>query len=82
MYNAFISYSQAADGMLAPALQSALEKFAKPWYKVRNLNIFRDVTSLSVSPHLWSNIKKALDESEYLIYMASPLSAKSIWVQK
>ena len=25
MYNAFISYSQAADGRLAPALQTALE---------------------------------------------------------
>ena len=65
MYNAFISYSQAADGRLAPALQTALEKFAKPWYKIRNLNIFLDAASLSASPHLWSNIQKALDESEY-----------------
>ena len=29
-YNAFISYSHAADGKLAPKLQVALEKFAKP----------------------------------------------------
>ncbi len=82
MYNAFISYSHAADGKLAPALQSALEKFAKPWYKLRNLNIFRDEVSLSASPHLWNNIVKALDESEYLIYMASPESADSKWVIK
>ena len=82
MYNAFISYSHAADGKLAPALQSGLEKFAKPWYKIRNLNIFRDEASLSVSPHLWSNIQKALDASEYLIYMASPVSASSFWVGK
>lgn len=81
-YNAFISYSQAADGRLAPALQTALEKFAKPWYKTRNLNIFRDTTSLSASPHLWSNIQKAMEESEYLIYMASPLSEDSKWVNK
>ena len=82
MYNAFISYSHAADGKLAPALQSGLEKFAKPWYKIRNLNIFRDEASLTASPHLWPNIQKALDESEYLIYMASPVSATSHWVAR
>ncbi len=82
MYNAFISYSHAADGKLAPALQAGLEKFAKPWYKVRNLNIFRDEASLSASPHLWLNIQKALDNSEYLVYMASPVSASSIWVAR
>ena len=82
MYDAFISYSQAADGRLAPALQTALEKFAKPWYKVRSLNIFRDATSLSASPHLWANIQKAMDESEFMICMASPLSENSKWVNK
>ena len=81
-YNAFISYSHAADGRMAPSLQSALERFAKPWYKLRNLNIFRDEASLSASPHLWSNIQTALDNSEYLIYMASPESAASKWVSK
>src|SRR5215475_7262066 len=82
MYNAFISYSHAADGKLAPALQIGLQKFAKPWYKLRNLNVFRDEASLSASPHLWSNIQKALSESEYMIYMASPVSASSYWVAK
>lgn len=82
MYNAFISYSHAADGKLAPALQTALEKFAKPWYKVRYLNIFRDEASLTASPHLWTNIKEALVQSEYLIYMASPTSASSKWIIK
>jgi outer membrane protein OmpA-like peptidoglycan-associated protein len=81
-YNAFISYSHAADGKMAPALQTALERFAKPWYKLRNLNIFRDESSLSASPHLWSNIQIALDNSKYLIYMASPESANSKWVNK
>ncbi len=81
-YNAFISYSHAADGRLAPAVQLALEKFAKPWYKIRNLNVFRDEASLSATPHLWANIQEALENSEYLIYMASPQSAESKWVQK
>ena len=82
MYNAFISYSHAGDDKLALALQIALERFAKPWYKVRNLNIFRDEASLSASPHLWTNIQSALQQSEYLIYMASPTSAASVWVNK
>ncbi|MBV9013336.1 MAG: hypothetical protein JO272_15065 [Pseudonocardiales bacterium] len=29
-YDAFLSYSHALDGVLAPALQSGLERFAKP----------------------------------------------------
>lgn len=82
MYNAFISYSHAADGRLAPALQTALEKFAKPWYRIRYLNIFRDEASLTASPHLWTNIQLALSQSEYLIYMASPASASSKWIIK
>jgi WD40 repeat protein len=81
-FNAFISYSHAADGRMAPAVQSALENFAKPWYKLRNLNIFRDEASLSVTSELWSNIQNAIDDSEYLIYMASPESAASMWVNK
>ena len=82
MYKAFISYSHAADDKFAPALQNALQKFAKPWYKKRNLEIFRDEASLSASPHLWGNITKALDQSEYLVYLASPASEKSRWVNK
>ncbi len=81
-YNAFISYSHATDSKLAQALQHALHKFAKPWYKKRNLELFRDESNLSASPHLWNNIVKALDESEYFILLGSPLSAHSDWVNK
>ncbi|MCB9250918.1 MAG: TIR domain-containing protein [Flavobacteriales bacterium] len=81
-YHAFISYSHKDDGLIAPTLQKSLEKFAKPWYKLRNLNIFRDEGSLSASPHLWDNITKCLDTSEYFVLMASPGSEKSKWVNK
>jgi WD40 repeat protein len=80
MYNAFISYSHAVDGKLAYAIKSSLEKYAKPWYKIRNLNIFYDEESLSVSPQLWAKIQKALDKSEYLVYLASPSAKLSKWV--
>ncbi len=45
-YHAFVSYSRAADGRLAPVLQSALQRFAKPWYRRQILRVFRDQTSL------------------------------------
>lgn len=81
-YDAFISYSQAADGQLAPALQRGLQRFAKPWYKARALRIFRDKTSLSVAPALWPSIEQALEQSRHFILLASPEAAISKWVQK
>jgi WD40 repeat protein len=81
-YNAFISYNHNADGTLATALQSALHRFAKPWYKLRALHIFRDQTNLAVNPALWSSIRDALDQSFFLILLASPESAASPWVAK
>jgi WD40 repeat protein len=81
-YNAFISYSHTADGALAAALQSALHSFAKPWYKLRALHIFRDQTNLAVNPALWSSIRDALDQSLFFILLASPEAAASSWVAK
>lgn len=81
-YKAFMSYSHAADGKLAPALQSAIHRFAKPWYRLRAIHVFRDKTSLSVNPALWPSIEKALSESEYFILLASPQAAKSRWVKQ
>lgn len=82
LYKAFISYSHAADDLLAPALQSALVQFAKPWYQLRTFKVFRDKTSLSANPALWPSIEKALSESEFFILLASPVAGKSIWVRR
>ncbi len=79
-YSAFISYSHTADSRLAAALQSALHRFAKPWYKLRALHIFRDQTNLAVNPALWSSIREALDQSLFFILFASPEAAASPWV--
>jgi WD40 repeat protein len=81
-YDAFISYSHAADGKLAPALESALEGFAKPWYRLRALHLFRDQTSLSATPGLWPAIEEALQGSRYFLLLASPEAAQSRWVQQ
>jgi WD40 repeat protein len=82
IYKAFISYSHAADGRLAPALQSALHRFAKPWYRLRAIRVFRDKTTLAATPALWPSIEKALGESEHFLLLASPEAAASEWVQR
>lgn len=81
-YDGFISYSHSADDLLAPRLQMGLQRFAKPWWKRRAVRIFRDETSLSASPHLWSSITQALDASEWFILLMSPTAAASDWVDK
>jgi hypothetical protein len=81
-YKAFISYSHSADSALAQALQTALERFAKPWYQKRTFRVFRDTANLSIAPELWPEIEKALAESDYLLLMAARGAAKSKWVTK
>jgi uncharacterized protein with WD repeat len=45
------------------------------------MRIFRDETSLRLTPELWPMIQRALGESEYFILMASPKAADSKWVE-
>ena len=82
VYDGFISYSHAADDLLAPRLQAGLQRFAKPWWKRRALRIFRDEASLAANPHLWSSITDALDQSGWFILLLSPDAANSEWVNK
>src|SRR4051812_29133018 len=81
-YDGFISYSHAADGRFAPALQRGLQRFAKRWNARRALHVFRDETGLSTSPHLWSSIQGAIDESDWFVLLASEDAARSEWVNK
>lgn len=80
LYKAFISYSHAADGKMAPAIQRGLHRFGRPWFRGRAIRVFRDATNLSISPGLWSSIESALAESEYLLLLISPQAARSKWV--
>jgi WD40 repeat protein len=81
-YDAFISYSHAADGRLAPAIQRGLQSLAKPWYRRRALRVFRDETSLSATPELWTTIMQALEGSRFFLLLGSPEAARSHWVNK
>jgi len=82
LYDAFVSYSHAKDKPIAAALQSAVQRLGKPWYRRRALRVFRDDTALAATPHLWSTIEQALGQSRFLILLASPEAAASHWVNK
>ena len=79
-YDAFMSYSHD-DSPLAAVLRLEIQKFAKPWYRLRGVRIFRDLASMSASHALWSTIERSLTASRYLILLASPSAAKSPWVR-
>lgn len=81
-YDAFISYSHKADADLAKVLENRLEKWAKPFYGRRTASVFRDQTSLTAEPHLWPTIADNLDDSAFLIILASPTAVGSKWVSK
>jgi len=79
-FHALISYSHAADVPLATALQTGLQRFARPWYRMRALHVFRDNASLAANPHLWASVQAGLDASAHFILLASPDAAASAWV--
>lgn len=79
-FDAFISYSHAADGRLAPRVQEGLQRLARRPLRPRALHVFRDETGLTATPELWPDILRALDTSRWFILMASPDAAGSKWV--
>jgi WD40 repeat protein len=81
-YDAFVSYSHKLDEQLAKRLQPELERFAKPWYRIRALHVFRDDVNLSANPDLWGSIREALAASRWLILLASPEAGRSEWIDR
>jgi hypothetical protein len=81
-YGAFISYSHAASAEVARGLQKWLQTYAKPWWRWRAVNVFRDETDLTAAPALWSRIANALDQSSHFILLASPEAAQSKWIKR
>lgn len=81
-YDAYLAYAHMPDGDIANLVARGLEVFAKAWYRRRALRVFRDTTSLSASPSLWSALEQALLSSRYLIVLLSPAGAKSSWLNR
>lgn len=78
-YDAFLSYSHRADRFRAVAVQRLLQTLAKPFYRRKAVNVFRDETALAANPKLWPTIEGALAESRFFILLACPESAASAW---
>jgi hypothetical protein len=76
-FAAFISYGRGVDTRVATLLQRELERFTKPWYRRRALRVFRDDTSLSANPGLWTSIQQSILASRFLILLASRSAAQS-----
>src|SRR3984957_3797304 len=81
-YDAFISYSHRHDDALGPALQTSLERFAKPWYKLRALRTFIDKANLAASPELWASVEDGLESSRWFVLPASADAARASWVDR
>ena len=91
-YRAFISYSHA-DTALAKWLHHALESYRVPAKLVgretavgivprRLIPLFKDRDELAASGDLGDGLKAALAASKFLIIIASPAAARSLWVNE
>ena len=62
-YAAFLSYARVPDLALAAALEKSLQAFAKPWNRVRAVDVFRDETDLSSVGGLARGVTGAINAS-------------------
>lgn len=81
-FDAFLSYSRQASGPVAVALQDALQRFAKPWYQLRAIRVFRDDASLAANTKLWATIAAGLEDAGWFVLLASPAAATSEYVDR
>jgi WD40 repeat protein len=80
-YVAFISYKHSLSSRpQAECLETVLKQYSKPWWKPP-IAIFRDERVLRPGDDLPAGIRKALEESDYLVYLASKEAAASDWVR-
>ncbi len=80
-FKAFISYKHVSSTRFAENLELAIKAYAKPIYRLP-VAVFRDEKYLKPGLDLPTMIRSALDQSEYLIYLASPEAASSDWVRR
>nr|VFJ63201.1 MAG: TIR domain-containing protein [Candidatus Kentron sp. DK] len=79
-FTAFISYKHVSSTGFAAQLERALKGYAKPLL-ARPRRIFRDEKHFAPGIDLPRLIEEALKDSEFLLLLASPESARSPWVQ-
>jgi len=79
-------------GFTVHCSQERMARMPQPKYTSRNsrrrgtnggkIDIFRDQTDLSLTPHVWPTIEEALLDSEYFLLLASPAASHSQWVAR
>lgn len=79
-YSAFISYKHQTSRFFAERIETALMSYAKPLLR-RPRPVFRDERHLVPTADLPGLIRRALEDSEFLLLLASPEAAASPWVQ-
>jgi hypothetical protein len=62
------------------AIGKALEQLAKPIQKRRMFDIYLDVEEVSAGGGLSDKLIASLDDSQFLVLIASHASAESTWV--
>ena len=78
-YKVFISYKHSPRSrQIAEAVERALKRYAKPFLQPP-IKIFRDEKHMVPGNDLSNMIKKGLEQSEYLIFLAEEASADSKW---
>ena len=89
-YVAYISYEHR-DSKVARWLHRAIEGYRVPHKRLASAQsqlrsrlrpVFIDRDELSSSPDLGETLRKALDESDFLIVVCTPLAAASRWVNQ
>ncbi|HKP03033.1 MAG TPA: TIR domain-containing protein [Chthoniobacterales bacterium] len=78
-FDAFLCYSHT-DSHLAGLIAVRLKKLIGSARGQHRGRIFHDVSDLSAAANLRPTILKALDDSRFLILLASPSAARSQWV--
>ncbi|HVH21326.1 MAG TPA: toll/interleukin-1 receptor domain-containing protein [Pseudonocardia sp.] len=82
-YDAFISYAHDDhQAGVVSELHRRLERFAKPWWKARDMQVYRDRTAMGAAPDLWDTIVDAMTVSGWMIVIASPGANRSSWVNR
>jgi len=76
-YDAFLSYSWKSDSKVTPVIQSVLQQFLCPKYKLRAKTIFRDLSSMPAGSNLQNELFDRMDRSNHLIVLASPAAVHS-----
>jgi len=76
-YDAFLSYSWKSDSKVAPVIQSLIQQFLRPIYKLRAKTVFRDLSCLPAGSSLENELFDRLDRSTHLIVLASPEASAS-----